>query len=32
MNRQKYIDAYEIIKNANNILLTIHAKPDGDAV
>jgi len=32
MNEQKYIDAYQIIKNANNILLTIHAKPDGDAV
>ena len=32
MNEQKYIDAYEIIKNANNILLTIHAKPDGDAI
>ena len=32
MNEQKYIDAYHVIKNANNILLTIHAKPDGDAV
>ncbi len=32
MNEQKYTDAYQIIKNANNILLTIHAKPDGDAV
>lgn len=32
MDEKKFIDSFEKIKNANKILLTIHGRPDGDAV